>query len=332
MADSNLTGLTERTTPLGSDLRYGVYSGTTDFKMYDGTYNLLPDGFMINGVISVTVATNNITVALKTRSGGNPSATDPVSIWINGSFRRCTAALSVTKNAGTNWFNAGAAELATLEQDYFAYLIWNTTPATDIMDIGFARAPYFTVYSEASGTTTSEKYLANGNGSAPTSTDSCVVIGRFAATLSASASYNWSVPTYTNTNLIQYPIYNTRVLTYAPTIAGFSANPSTTVYRYQIKYDRLRVDLNQGVNGTSNATTFTMTAPMAHVTLANSFTAVACYGPVDNGTVQTTPAFASLASGASTINVYKNADAGTTAWTNVNGKRVAHIGLDYPLK
>lgn len=331
MADSNLTGLTEDTTPLGSDLMYGVSSGTTDFRRYLGDHNLMPDGFMVNGVISVTVATNNITVALKTRSGGNPSATDPVSVWIAGSWRTCTAALSVTKNAGTQWFGLGT-EFAALEQDFFPYLIWNTTPATDIMDIGFARVPYFTVYSDASGTTTSEKYLAYGNGSAPTSTDSCVVIGRFAATLSASASYNWSVPTYTNTNLINRPIYETRVLTYAPTITGFSANPTSTAYRYQIKLDRLRVDLNQGVNGTSNATTFTVTAPMAHATLTNAFSAVACYAPVDNGTLQTAPAFASLNSASSTINVYKNADGGTTAWTNVNGKRVAHIGLDYPLK
>lgn len=332
MADANLTGLTEDTTPLGSDLMYGVSSGTTDFKRYLGDANLLPNGFMINGAISVTVATNNITVALKTKSGGNPSATDPVSVWINGSFRTCTAALSVTKNAGTNWFGSGGSAFATLEQDYFVYLIWNTTPATDIMDIGFARIPYGAVYSDFSGTTTAETYLAYGNASAPTSTDDCVVIGRFAATLSATASFNWSVPTFTNANLIQYPIYETRWMTYAPTLAGFSSNPSTTVYRYKVFTDRVRIDLNQGVNGTSNATTFTITAPLARATLTNSFSAVACYAPVDNGTLQTTPAFASLASGASTINVYKNADGGTTAWTNVNGKRVAHIGLEYPIK
>src|SRR6185436_10289424 len=116
--------------------------------------NLLPDGYMVNGKLSVTVASNNITVAIKTKSGGNPSTTDPVSVWINGSYRRITAALSVTKNAGTNWFASGSAELATKEIDYFAYLIWNTTPATDIMDIGFARIPFGRVYSDFSGTTT----------------------------------------------------------------------------------------------------------------------------------------------------------------------------------
>ena len=110
MADSKLTALTEMTDPLGSDLMYVVDdpAGTpASRKTYLGTYNLLPDGYMINGKISVTVATNDITVALKTKSGGNPSTTDPVSVWINGTMRRCTAALSVTKVDGTNWCNAG---------------------------------------------------------------------------------------------------------------------------------------------------------------------------------------------------------------------------------
>lgn len=274
MADSNLTGLTEDTTPLGSDLMYGVSGGTTDFKRYLGDHNLMPDGFMINGVISVTVATNNITVALKTRSGGNPSATDPVSVWIAGAWRTCTAALSVTKNAGTNWFNAGAAELATYEQDYFAYLIWNTTPATDIMDIGFSRAPYFRVYSEASGTTTNEKYLAYGNGSAPTSTDSCVVIGRFAATLSASASYNWSVPTYTNTNLIQYPIYTSRVLSYVPTWASTGTATSlgngTLIGQYRWNercIELIGVTLIAGTTTTYGTTQYSFALPFTPATV-----------------------------------------------------------------
>jgi len=40
--------------------------------------------------------------------------------------------------------------------------------------------------------------------------------GRFEATLSATASFNWSVPTYTSTNLIQRPVYETRRLSWTP--------------------------------------------------------------------------------------------------------------------
>ena len=183
------------------------------------------EGQMLNGKLSVTVATNDLTVALKTIAGTDPSATDPVYVRINGTVRKCTAALSKTLVDGTNYFNAGSAELATKEVDYFAYLIWNTTPATDIVDLGFARKPHYTVYSGVSATATSENYLATSNASAPTSTNDMVNIGRFAATLSAGAGYTWTVPTFTTTNLIQRPCFESRWLSYQP---AYSANGSMT--------------------------------------------------------------------------------------------------------
>ena len=286
MANAKDTQLPENTAPLGSDLERMVDdpAGTpVSQKIYKGSNNLLPDGYLINGKISVTVSSNNITVALKTKSGGNPSATDPVSVWINGSYRRCTAALSVTKNAGTNWCNAGSAELATKEIDYFVYLIWNTTPATDIMDIGFSRIPFGTVYSDFSGTSTNEKYLGFANASTPTSTDDCVVIGRFAATLSAGAGYTWSVPTFTSTNLIQRPIYETRWLTYTPAITGYSANPTNTMYQYQVTGDIVRLHLNELGAGTSNATTKTYSVPFTSRNVAGQAWRYVLPIPFDNG-------------------------------------------------
>jgi len=307
MADANLTALTEDSTPLGSDLMYGVSSGTTDFKRYLGDDNLLPEGHMVNGKISVTVATNNITVALKTKSGGNPSATDPVSVWINGSFRTCTAALSVTKNAGTNWFGSGGASFATLEQDYFVYLVWNTTPATDIMDIMFARIPYGAVYSDFSGTTTNEKYGAYGNASAPASTDNCVVIGRFAATLSATASFNWSVPTYTSANLIQSPIYETRTLTYVPTWASsgtaVALGDGLLVGQFIMRgrYILLRVKLTMGATTTYGTGTYNFVIPFTAKTTTNL--TYGCYGyAYDNSTTTMYIANGNIPSGGTAIN------------------------------
>lgn len=242
-----------------------------------------------NGKISVTVASNNITVALKTLAGNNPSTSEPVGVWINGTRRQCTAALSVTKNAGTNWFASGAAELATKEIDYFVYLIWNTTPATDIVDIGFARIPTGRVYSDFSGTTTNEKYLAFGNASTPTSTDDVVLIGRFAATLSASASYNWSVPTYTNNNLIQHPIYHTRQLSYTPVWASSGTQPAigngTLTGTYQIRDHEMMCEVEQ-VNGsttTYGTGAYTWSMPF---TLATYYP-MPCYA-LDSGTAHYT--------------------------------------------
>ena len=64
MASGNLTAQTEVTAPDGSNLLYVVTGGTTDGKIYLGGLNVQPDGTLVNGKISVTVATNNITAAV----------------------------------------------------------------------------------------------------------------------------------------------------------------------------------------------------------------------------------------------------------------------------
>src|SRR5690606_19243390 len=65
----------------------------------------LTEGQMINGKLAVSVNSNNLTVAIKTLAGNDASTSDPIYIMINGVLRTLTTALSVTKNAGTNWFN-----------------------------------------------------------------------------------------------------------------------------------------------------------------------------------------------------------------------------------
>lgn len=202
----------------------------------------IPEGRMYNGKLSITVSSNDLIVALKTLAGTDPSTTDPVYVRINGSVRKCTAALSKTLADGTNWFNSGSAELGTKEVDYFAYLIWNTTPATDIIDIGISRLSHLTVYSEGSSTTTSERYLTYSNASAPTATDNIVNIGRFAATLSLTGTgHLWTVPTYTTSNLIQRPCFETRWLDYQP---AYSANGSMTYTTVTTNVARYMLDEN----------------------------------------------------------------------------------------
>lgn len=322
MTDVKLSAETPYTAPLGNFRKYTIDSTPTSGSIYAGDDNLLPDGYMLNGKISVTVTSNNITLALKTRSGGNPSTTDPVSVWINGSFRRCTAALSVTKNAGTNWFNSGSSGaaspgLATNEIDYFAYLIWNTTPATDILDIGFSRIPFGNVYSDFSGTTTNEKYLAFANASTPTSTDDVINIGRFAATLSATASFNWSVPTFTNANLIQSPVFETRWLDWSPTPTGFSSVPTTVANRYRVVKNTVTVISRAITPGTSNATTYTIPLPFTAKTISNMVWQAS--GTIrDNSVDITTASRVSVSSAASVMDVFTNYLTGT--WTSSNTK------------
>jgi hypothetical protein len=312
MANAKLTALTEDNGPLGSDLGYVVDGAANSRKRYLPDFSLLPEGYMLNGKLSVTVASSDITVALKTLSGGNPSATDPVSVWINGAFRRCTAALSVTKADATNWFGRGGAMFAGIEQDWFAYLIWNTTPATDIMDLGFSPIPWGNVYSDFSATTTAENYLAHANASDPAATDACVNIGRFAATLSAGAGYTWSVPTFTNSNLIQHPIHETRTLLYTPQWASTGTQPAigdgTLVGQYRLHGMAViaRIRQTNGASTTYGTGTYTWSLPMAAATFTNG--AYAGSGRVfDNNTTTTYVGFANIGSAGTTINLVTHA-------------------------
>lgn len=209
---------------------------------YENLAKNSPRGHLINGKIVPSVASNNLTLALKGMDGNDPSATNPVYCRIGDTVRSITAALSVTTNAGTNWFNSGSADLAAQEIDYFVYLGYN---ATDGVVIGFSRIPYVNEYSQFSATSTNEKYCAISTITNAASGDDYEVVGRFAATLSASASYNWSVPTFTNINLIQKPIFETRWINWnlavdtATIDNGSGGQPTMEVKEYKIRFDDL---------------------------------------------------------------------------------------------
>jgi hypothetical protein len=222
-----------------------------------------PEGFLINGKIVPSVANNDLTVAIKGMDGNDPSASNPVYCRIDNTVRSITAALSVTKADATNWFNAGSTELATKEIDYFVYLGYN---ATDGVVVGFSRIPYANEYDDFSTTTTNEKFCAISTISNAVAGDAYVNIGRFAATLSATAAFTWSVPTFTNKNLIQRPIYETRWLTWTPTYSGISALTYTSVSSvfavYRISGSHLEFHLaGNGTTGGTTSTTLGATLP-----------------------------------------------------------------------
>jgi hypothetical protein len=214
-----------------------------------------PRGFLINGKIVVTDSAG-ITIAIKTLAGTDPSITNPVYCRIGDTVRSITSALSRSIADGTNWMNAGSAELATKEIDYFAYLVWDSNSSA--VALSFARIPFANLVSDFSGTPTNEKYFDGYSDF--TGTDEVENIGRFAATLSTGAGYTWSVPTFTASNLIQRPIFETRKLTWVTQYSGFSANPSHTT-TYKIVGNLCFINFNALSAGTSNANTFTVTLP-----------------------------------------------------------------------
>lgn len=268
MAKDTLTDLVD-----GNTLTGAIYQQIVDaLRNIESTASAaavkLAAGGMINGKISVTVASNNITLALKTLADADPSATDPVYVNIDGTLRQVAAGLSVTVNAGASSFNSGSSELATKEIDYFALLRYN---ATDGICIGFARLPYGRIYSDFSTTATNEKYAAWSTIANAAASDACVVIGRFAATLSAGAGYTWTVPTYTAANLVQFPIFATRLLDWAPQISysgGTTGPTSNTVSgaKYLITHRGFDFEITSAlVKGSGNRTTTVFTMPFTFV-------------------------------------------------------------------
>jgi hypothetical protein len=280
------------------------------------------EGQMYNGKLSVTVAANNLTVAIKTMAGADPSAALPVYVRINGTIRKITAALSVTINAGAASFALGT-EMATKEIDLFAYLSYRT--ASTAVVIGSSRLPYGTLYSDFSATANTYNYAPFST--APAATDDVVNIGRFAATNSGTASFNWSVPTFNQVNLIQKPCYETRWLTWLPTFTGFTATVPTGTYSYKLIGDICVVDQIAATNGTSNATTFTQTFPFP---FAVSNASAGIVNAWDNGAGQATPAQMQSTAGSATAAYYKTFY--QVAWTNAGAKNAYCPDFQYRLR
>ena len=279
-----------------------------------------PQGFLINGKISVTDAAG-ITVAIKTLAGTDPSTTDPVYVRIGDTVRTISAALSVAKADGTNWMNAGSAELATKEIDYFVYLGYN---ATDGVVIGFSRIPSAAQYSDFSVTTTNEKYCAISTITNAAATDYYEVVGRFAATLSAGAGYTWSVPTYTAINLIQRPIYETRHFDCSGNITGWTSFSTRTI---RAKLIGNRMFLVWELAGTSNSTSTSFITPFASSNVTNPDGIQSFFQ--DNGVNNSaTPGRAAFTGSSSTINLYKNLDAG--GWTS-SGTKISRGQISYEI-
>lgn len=274
--------------------------------------------------ISSTVdGSGNMTVSLLNYLGGTPSTMSPVKIQIGDTIRTISSALSVTKNAWTNWCNSGSVELATKEIDYFTYIGYNTI---DGVTIWFSRIPFAVKYSDFSTTTTNEKYAGISTITNATAPDPYVNIGRFNATLSAGAGYTWSIPA--TSVIVNSPINETRWLEISPTITGYSVLPTTTEYRYKLVWDICTYRLHANTNGTSNATLITITAPFG----ASQFGATHwtwSFMAVDAWALQTNPWLIYYNAVQSNIEFYKNWAFG--AWTNTLAKNVKDWIISYKI-
>jgi hypothetical protein len=183
----------------------------------------------------------------------------------DSNVKTISSAFSRTFNAGTNYLNLGSAELATKEVDLFVKLVYNTN--TSAIDLILTRIPYGDYISDYVDSLTDEKgYMYSGT--KPASTDSVISLGRFAATLSAGAGYTWSVPTFTATNLVNRPIYETRWLTYQPAYSASGSmtygSVTTELAQYKVIGDKITLKVSHiGTTGGSASYGLRSSVPFA---------------------------------------------------------------------
>jgi len=140
---------------------------------------------------------------------------------------------------------------------------------------------------------------------------------------------------YTLTNVAISAIYVSRAVSpfgfpgafnWSPTLVGFSANPTTTMYEFACNGKECTVRVRQVTSGTSNATTFTISAPITAATVTNGIWGEAGLTVYNNGTrAYTGNAYINSAASVITIEL----DSAGTAWTNVNGKSVNYFNFTY---
>ena len=244
-ATSNVNSLGEKTIKKNKDEDLednDILAGQICTVVYDGTNFQLqnPTKFTDDYQIVPTVASNNLSIALKDKYGNDFSASNRLKLKIDTTVNILAAAVSFTKNAGTNLCNLGSAELATKENDLFLYAIQETGGSAGLK-FGFSRINHARKMGDFVNTSTSQYYIA-GNWTNFNSTDKVRVIGRFAATLGVSASYNWSVPTYDSSNLINEPIYETRELDQVLGLGNVTEGNGTGSMKYKLVGNKVLVN------------------------------------------------------------------------------------------
>jgi hypothetical protein len=145
-----------------------------------------------------------------------------------------------------------------------------------------------------------------------TATDTATTV-----TLIDNTDYSMSTDTIANPSLsyIENPEGFPQWFNWDAAPTGFSAVPASPVYRWTTKGNTIFISYVEATAGTSNATTFAATAPVA---AAQNVTGVA--GTlVDNGALRTVAGRVVMTSGSAAITF--RTDMANGAWTNANGKR-----------
>lgn len=115
---------------------------------------------------------------------------------------------------------------------------------------------------------------------------------------------------------------------YTPTFGGFSVNPSNAVYKFKLDNNWCTVVVSQGTAGTSNATNFSISAPIVAKTVTNMVWVASLPYAVNSGSVSTTKDDVQIASNQTQFTLSKNMS--STGWTS-SGNKHAYFTICYEI-
>lgn len=242
----------------------------------------MSDGEVGNYQISTSIASNNLTVALKEMSGGDPSTTSPVLFRSGNSKLKVTSALSVTITAAMgDIFNWDGRKIQGYDAQLFVYLINNNgTP-----QIGVSPCPALTTvatnyYDLGTGAQTgSASYRNMVMSGTRHSTNSCRVIGR--VNVNQLDNNNWQNPT--TALVMNMPIFETDWLNYLPAKTGFSTVANFLPCLYKLSKTGAEVVTAGMLSDLSNSVNFSMELPVAAPSYPNSLQFVSAGAGYDSG-------------------------------------------------
>lgn len=107
---------------------------------------------------------------------------------------------------------------------------------------------------------------------------------------------------------------------WTPTFGGFSTNP-TGIHRFKIEGATVRIAISEFTDGTSNGTSFLISAPVPSADMGNSswFWIGAAYGH-NSGVTETGNIFMEMPNASSNLSPSRNHN--NFGWTNTGGKRI----------
>lgn len=251
-----------------------------------------------------------------------------------------------TVNADTSWLLTSS--VATVGTSALTYTQFSLNPTTIALNTGtlaqFASTTSLQlagVISDETGTGAlvfaSNPVLAapsfssivnSGTLTLPTSTDT--LMGR--ATTDTVTGKSIDATTNTVTNIANANLTTTAgdiggpSTSWSPTITGFSAAPASGIYQYVRVGKLVTIFITQPNNGTSNATTFTISLPFTALTLTSMQWVAPVAQVVDSGTVSG-PGVAVISSAGTTVNFLKTGAGG--AFTGSGNKRIPAFSMTY---